>query len=103
MPYIFDEYTFKNYLRNYAERSWFSKDATNAQYKNRQGTRELEAYSYRYTVRVREILKDPGISTENTVAKVGTGVVGAVSGVELFFAGVLATMVPPAAPAALTF
>ncbi|MCE8159178.1 MAG: hypothetical protein I3270_02055 [Candidatus Moeniiplasma glomeromycotorum] len=77
MPYIFDEYAFKNYLRNHAERNWFSKDASNTRYKNCQGTRNLEPYSNRYAVRVREILKDPGVSGDRsamqTITTITTG------------------------------
>ena len=103
MPYVFEECPFKNYLRNHAERSWFSKDASNARHENHQGIRDLHDYSNRYTVRVKEILKDPRITMENVGFKAGAGVGAAVSGVELFFAGALAALVPPAAPAVLTF
>ncbi|MCE8163733.1 MAG: hypothetical protein I3273_05725 [Candidatus Moeniiplasma glomeromycotorum] len=90
MLYIFDECSFKNYLRNHAERNWFSKDASNTRYKNCQGTRNLEPYSNRYAVRVREILKDPGVSGDRRAMQTLTATEAVITAGSGFLSAVLA-------------
>jgi hypothetical protein len=52
-------------------------------------------------VRVKEILEDPGISTDNTIVKSLTGVGSATTGASSFLAGALAASTPPGALAFL--
>ena len=62
MAYTFDKHNFKKYLHRNCHRSWFSKQEDNARYKDSRGIRDVESYSDEYTVRVKEILRDPELN-----------------------------------------
>lgn len=67
---------FKRHLHQNCHRWWFSRDASNAKYKNRQGTRDLYAYDDKYTIKIREILEDPGVINDRKISELpppGTG------------------------------
>src|SRR4051812_14285616 len=62
MGYIFTEKNFKDYFKYHAKRDWFSKDPYNSvRYKNRAGTYYCHDYDDKYTLKVKETLKDPGL------------------------------------------
>jgi len=59
MAHEFNKQNFKNYLHENCHRSWFSKSNDNARYKTNKGIYDVEDYSLKYTVRVKDILYDP--------------------------------------------
>jgi len=101
MVNIFEKRYFKKYLHKNCRRWWFSKNATNARYKNSNGVYDIDAYGDEYTVRVRETLEDPYLSSKNresrALAATGHGVTAAY-GVIVASTTTLAATTGPFAP-----
>lgn len=76
MVNIFTKEKFKRHIHKNCHRNWFSKNSNNVRYKNRQGTRDVNSYDDKYTIRIKNVLEDPGIINDRKISELpapGTG------------------------------
>jgi hypothetical protein len=107
MAYIFEEYSFKNYLHKNCHRNWFTK--IDNVYETGEGTGVTNSYIGKYVISLEDHLKDPGIArVGDRVARGASGLIatgsGYVTGVSLILAPFTggASLIPAALGAANT-